>query len=775
MLSSLFGNNNSKTKSNSFGLFVFILVLAFGLTYIFFRDIVAGHRFLWNDQLVQFYPFRYFVAEAFKKWGMLFWNPYIFAGVPVMENVQIAFFYPTNILFNVFYLATGRMSYHIYQIFVLIHIVICFVATFFAFDMLKKDKLLSFFASVVFTFSSFFILHLIHFSFIQTMMFSPLVLALFIKYIQTNKWLYGTLLSIFVCISFLGGYAQYLYYFMIFLVAVWVFINFELLLPFKKKVFKKAFVWIYLLLGIMGASVLWIPAFDFVDETVRESITIEEAQISSFRPETLIRFIVPRFFGESRNDVAPVSNAKQPYSESVHVPFFGGDAFFEYWETSVYFAMAPLIFLILFFVAYKDRRKKVILLSFYLLTIALMFGKHFFIYELFFNFFPGFARFRNPGRLSFYIALASTFIVFLKFDFIAESIKSFSYKKLLVLIAPFVALPILAMMVTDFPFTAAKEFASIESTWAVVILCVVVSLIFAFKKGVLNKKILLFILCVITFFDLYRANSSFNSGRLNADELHGRFIDVDFLKSTPEDRFRVRTRVDHVMLFERNSGMINHIEAIEGYDPLHPSVFFNFLHKSNIAGRIEMLNVKYALRPDRSGIDLLEHYWPRYFFTSTVTHSVDFDMLSSHFGDIGYRTPQAVFQLSELPISIQKEESGFSGVVKEIDYRPDRLLLEVNAARNGALIINSPYYKRWNARNVNTGEQIDIHMANGVHKAFFLEKGNHLIEVYYDKSVFILGAIFSLIGLILIVGFSMLNYKNSNFFGFNEKNIDTQS
>jgi hypothetical protein len=55
-----------------------------------------------NDQIRMFYPYRTFVNESLSHWQLPLWNPYNFAGSPILANFQSATFYPLNILYVVF-------------------------------------------------------------------------------------------------------------------------------------------------------------------------------------------------------------------------------------------------------------------------------------------------------------------------------------------------------------------------------------------------------------------------------------------------------------------------------------------------------------------------------------------------------------------------------------------------------------------------------------------------------------------------------------------------
>ena len=55
-----------------------------------------------TDPVLQTYPWRKLVVEAFKNKEMPLWNPYSFSGQPLLANLQSAPFSITNLLFFIF-------------------------------------------------------------------------------------------------------------------------------------------------------------------------------------------------------------------------------------------------------------------------------------------------------------------------------------------------------------------------------------------------------------------------------------------------------------------------------------------------------------------------------------------------------------------------------------------------------------------------------------------------------------------------------------------------
>ena len=71
------------------GLAGFVAVLYYPL--LFTNRVLAT-----GDILLYFYPYRDFVASALREGRIPFWNPYLFAGAPLLANPQAAVLYPLH-------------------------------------------------------------------------------------------------------------------------------------------------------------------------------------------------------------------------------------------------------------------------------------------------------------------------------------------------------------------------------------------------------------------------------------------------------------------------------------------------------------------------------------------------------------------------------------------------------------------------------------------------------------------------------------------------------
>ena len=70
----------------------YIILILFWI--IFFRELITGAAFLFDDFAHQYYPTKTFLAVALSKGVFPFWNPYTFSGTPFFAQIDIATLYP---------------------------------------------------------------------------------------------------------------------------------------------------------------------------------------------------------------------------------------------------------------------------------------------------------------------------------------------------------------------------------------------------------------------------------------------------------------------------------------------------------------------------------------------------------------------------------------------------------------------------------------------------------------------------------------------------------
>jgi hypothetical protein len=95
-----------ETKPIPFWLVFFIFLAT---TFIFFYDQILMNSFFWEDFVEYVFPVQSYAAKAFSRGQIPFWNPYTFAGMPFLADIQVGFFYVFNRLLSLFTLTGNNL------------------------------------------------------------------------------------------------------------------------------------------------------------------------------------------------------------------------------------------------------------------------------------------------------------------------------------------------------------------------------------------------------------------------------------------------------------------------------------------------------------------------------------------------------------------------------------------------------------------------------------------------------------------------------------------
>ena len=125
------------------------------LTIVFHNEVLFGGKFLWEDFVEQEFPFRTLATTSLAQGMMPQWDPYVFAGMPFMADVQVAFWYPLNMLQSLF-VSDGYLSPVVMQWFIILHYMIAGLGMYWlAKKIFALDDWSSVFAGAAYAFSGY--------------------------------------------------------------------------------------------------------------------------------------------------------------------------------------------------------------------------------------------------------------------------------------------------------------------------------------------------------------------------------------------------------------------------------------------------------------------------------------------------------------------------------------------------------------------------------------------------------------------------------------------
>lgn len=252
-------------------------------------------NFLITDPIRQQIPWRKMSIDAWKAGRWPSWNPYNFAGVPLDANIQAAVFYPLNILFFLFSFPVA------WSILVMIQPLIAGALLYMYLRSLRVSPVSSLLGSFVWSFSGFSIAWMTWGTMMQTAMWLPLILMSLDVIMTTTdrpQLMRGIAWAVVgVVMTMLAGHVQIAFYSLLVAAAygVWRYRT------YSGRVTHPEILMRLLKLGsisILLSSVAWVPLLQFLPQTVRI------AAAESFRAEgwflpwpNLIQFVSPDYFG----------------------------------------------------------------------------------------------------------------------------------------------------------------------------------------------------------------------------------------------------------------------------------------------------------------------------------------------------------------------------------------------------------------------------------------------------------------------------------------------
>lgn len=746
---------------------IWVVVLVFlATTIFFFKSIIFGDAYFWEDIVRFVYPLQNFAAKEGAAGNIPFWNPFTFTGMPFLADLQVGFWYPFNRILSLFIGDGGNLSFAALQLMIISHFFISQLNTYFLARYFKISSIGSIIAAISFSFSLLMICHSIHPMIVQHLSWFPLVLLLFIKGVKDKDIKSGILAGLIYGISMLSGHTQMSLYEGLILLFVFLWYLFTSVKATENrtksinKTIISAALTICIAIGIF--FVQYLPSSKYVDVSKRNAATYEFVTEGSLTVSQGITAFIPKFFGyrNGQNDVSI------PY----HLPGAMGHI---YWETSFYFGIG-IVFLALFaFIAlFKENHiKLLIFLSAFAFLFAL--GSNGFIFDIFYHL-PFFGLFRMPARMLFIFNLSFALAAGFGID---QIYKGFNDKK----VSKYLFIALSIMLGISF-LGAFGAFTSILSTpeevkslvneqglLALGIIIVIGFLAVFASKVKTNQNLIGGIIALVIFFDLYSAGADFNKIDTNPNTFYSSlFTQAPSLRDTltpkyPNDVFRVNMRLygpkgqTLAKPMEDDQGMLDYIMLLEGYNPLilnrmNPPIANQELVK-------DMKNVKYALGVDSASQTLgfinrptrFGNAWLVYNYKQVTTSELEEAAKNNNFALTNN------FDFKNNVIVEKKLNNNYSGKasdsvahsIKVQQYNYDMMIYKVNTEEPAVMVFSEIYYPDWKVYI--DDKPTEMFPANFSFRAAEIPAGTHTITMKYESSEFKAGATVSIITFIVAI------------------------
>lgn len=704
-----------------------------------------------SDVISYAYPLRNLVVELIKGGNMPFWNPFIFSGIPLLADWQAATFYPLNI----FMILLGSLEGWTIMI-----ILQPLFSMFFMFGLLRTFKIStlgSVFGAFIFAFSAYMLIFL-EFTYLQGGIWLPLLILAIEKYINEKKQIWATLTSITIFFILSAGNFQISLFSLIISISFFIFRSNQLNL--SKSLFIKFFI--FYILGVGLIAIQLIPTIELFLNSIRSlDSNIVHQNFGLIPLKDIVRLLAPDFFGN---------------------PATHNSTAFLYHETSGYFGIIPLIFVI--YAVIKEKSFigfffTIVFLVSLLLLFDTPFGKIPFDLKI-----PLIST-SYASRILYLLTFSAAILAALGMDRLKKIDKNLLKINLVifaVLIGICLGLSLVKQLSTYYP-------ASIDISLRNLILPILIaSFSLVILKTNLKLKIISSLLILITIFDLFRFGWKYNPF-VSKDLIYPKTPSINFLTDN-SNSFRIEREKSEV--FPPNTWMAYGLTSPSGYNPLalrNYAQFYNiytgnspedgvsrYLELGNYsAPLLDLLGVKYLVVAKRENNKITKD-------TGNISSNISSPKLKKVFEDKSLVVlentqvlPRVIlydqYDISKKYfVALEKIYKGYDFrrriiLDQEIEhkspkldivdraeilsYKANEVIIETNIKNSAILMLTDTYYPGWKV-SINNAES-KILLADGIFKAVSVPRGTSIVKFNFEPRSFYIGLGISLFSLILII------------------------
>lgn len=745
------------------------------------------HKPVGADQIRFFYPARTFTNELIKQ-DLPLWNPYIFAGNPLLADIQSAVLYPLNILY------AFLPQINAWQILNFVQTLLASVFTYLYLRRVKLHRLAALIGSLAFGYSGFMVAWQQENTVVgHAAMWLPLILFSIEGYASGGKYL-DIILGIFALLfSFLAGFFQitfYIYFFSL----IYAYIRLKQKnIGLRTQIFPLIFFGIF---PLLLAAVQLVPAMEGYLQSPRTTSSVDYLFNTYLLPLT-----------HSANMFSP-----DIYGNPAVYNYFGRGA---YQETVIYIGIVPLLFAI-----YALCKKKLNGLTlYYFLTSALTL---FLIFDspvtrwLYHLPVPLLSTFL-PSRVLVITTFSISVLAALGFEYWLKNLKpSFPHKIIslpFLFLTPFIIYAIFAYFSPEIPFVKAINMYLVEReiisksqlvTMVKSILYAVGTIILFFLltlRLVPIKAKLLAVLILILFGQLY-----FLQKYVPIGEKQFLYPDHEVFQYLRNVQGFDRS-LEIGGTFTNNLYLEKQIYVPEGLDPIFSRRYGQLVYAAMNRGRLteniprievamsalgknnslidnplrlrllSLLGVKHLLfykdNPEALPVEekfpqplFIEDWkngnWYGFRYNESLTRVMlvpgyevinDPTQIINRLFDPDFNPKKSVI-LEEVPTNM-KRESGYTDKASAqiLSYKPSEVRISVDTPEPGMLVLSDTYYPGWEASV--DGKTVHIFRANFTFRAIEVPAGLHDVVFTYEPESFKWGIIISSTAFVLVILFGV--------------------
>jgi hypothetical protein len=737
-----------------------IMIFALGVL-VFFRRLLLSQESLYGaDFALYFFPLKKFIHDHLLKTGSLpFWNIYQFSGTPLIANIQASLFYPLGFLY---YLLTPERAY-VYS--TVMHVMLGGVFMYGFMRALPVSPSASFVSTVIFSFNGFFMGHLYagHLTFVQNYVWVPFIFYFVMRFSRERLLVYAVCGGLLLGIQILGGFPQISFYTIL---SSFLYLLFSSVMFFRRRAYNDIStmplgIGIFVLLGFSVAAVQLFPTLEFTTLSTRAGgVSYQMATYDSLNPKELLAFFIPDIFGNA-----------------VDGTYWRSSEVWHFWETCGYVGILPLLLALVKTKNVELRRIKCFFGMLAGLALFLALGKYNPLYPLVYRL-PGFPSFRIPAQIIFLYVFGMATLAGIGMQEAREDAWKFNRGSVLLFIGigALLCLFMVALYLTPFQFFLLflKKFsegpvahANLASLYERVTGSVCKSaflfaasllLLFGSKNKPSLRSYLNILAPLIIAVDLFVFGSQF----VRPTEIWTPPEKEEAISEFPRNpvQGRVITTGD---LFSANDGVRYGFPSILGYDPLVTRRYvYYILSSQGYPPNDHVVNLGSISQPESKLLKLL--HVKKIFFNGAVKDSDNDLPYANIVSSVSIKRPDEIlpFMKSDqfdprkmVLLEQNKQRNNSLEPITEplvwdcsvLDYHYESISMKASVNQPGYLVLSEIYYPGWYATV--DGKKAEILCGNYMFRVIPLGKGMHEIRLKFISWPFRIGALVSLLAIIV--------------------------
>ncbi|HEU0177303.1 MAG TPA: hypothetical protein VFV58_23820, partial [Blastocatellia bacterium] len=266
----------------------------------FFPAVIGKITLVPGDGLSQNLGVRILIGQMLRDGHLPLWNPYIFAGTPLLASIYPGALYPPNFLFALFQPTTAM------NIVVITTYHLTIIGTYLYGRRVGMTRIGALIAGVAFTFGGFMIAHMGHTSRIAAGAWMPWILLAIENLYSRLTWRWVALGAAFIALQLFAGEPQMNFYTILVCGGYFLFSTYRR----EERERRRRFQFGAAAMSVCGAllsAIQLLPERELLGMGERAAIGYEYFSAYSFPPLNILTFVFPFFFGGATLEQAKVS------------------------------------------------------------------------------------------------------------------------------------------------------------------------------------------------------------------------------------------------------------------------------------------------------------------------------------------------------------------------------------------------------------------------------------------------------------------------------------